>query len=97
MLSITPQASEAIRGLIDSDSIPDGAMLRIAPQPSDGAQPGAGLAVAVVDQVPDSDQIVEGDEVEVAVEPSTAELLADKELDADVTGEQVAFSIGEQT
>jgi len=96
MLTITPQAEEAIRGLLSSETIPEGAVLRIAPQPQDGAQPGAGLAVTVVESAPPEDQIVEGDEVAVAVEPNAAEVLADKELDADVTGEQIAFSIGEQ-
>lgn len=97
MLTITPQASEAIRGILASETIPDGAVVRIAPQPEQGPQPGPGLAVTVVDSPPPEDQIVEGEEVEVAVEPTAAEVLADKELDATVSGEQVNFMIGERS
>jgi Fe-S cluster assembly iron-binding protein IscA len=77
--------------------IPDGAVVRIAPQPQQGPEPGAGLAVSVVEAAPPEDKIVEGDQVEVAVEPNAAELLDDKELDATVSGEQISFSIGEQS
>jgi len=96
MLTITPQASEAIRGLLASENVPDGAVIRIAPQTEEGPQPGAALAVTVVDSVPPEDEIVVGEEVEVAVEANAAEVLADKELDATVAGEQINFTIGEQ-
>jgi hypothetical protein len=50
----------------------------------------------VTDAPPPEDQIVEGDQVEVSVEPSAAVMLDDKELDATVVGGQVNFSIGDQ-
>ena len=71
-------------------------MFRISPQGQNGTAPGPSLAVSVTDAPAPDDQIVEGDEVAVAVEPSAAELLADKELDATVAGEQINFSIVEQ-
>jgi iron-sulfur cluster assembly protein len=96
VLTITPEASTAIRGILDASDAPDGAMFRIAPQGQDGTAPGPSLAVSIIDSPPPEDQIVEGDDVEVSVEPSAAAMLDDKQLDATVIGEQVNFSIGEQ-
>ena len=96
MLTITPEASHAIQGILAASDAPDGSMFRISPQGQNGTAPGPSLAVSVTDAPAPDDQIVEGDEVAVAVEPSAAELLADKELDATVAGEQINFSIVEQ-
>jgi Fe-S cluster assembly iron-binding protein IscA len=96
MLTITQQASDAIRGILASEGIPEGAMLRIGPPPQNGSQPGDGLAISVVETAPPEDQVVEGDQVEVAVEPTTAQLLDDKKLDATVASGQVNFMIGER-
>ena len=90
MLTITPQASEAIRGMLASEGVPDGSLLRISSQPE------AGLVVSVTDSPRPDDQIVEGDEVGVCVPSGTAQILDDKELDATVVAGQVNFSIGEQ-
>jgi iron-sulfur cluster assembly protein len=97
VLTISPKASHAIRGILDASDVPDGSMFRISPQVGDGPSPGASLVVSVVDTPPPDDQIVEGDEVAVSVEPTAAAMLDDKQLDADVTGEQVSFTIAEQT
>ncbi|HEY6636696.1 MAG TPA: HesB/YadR/YfhF-family protein [Solirubrobacterales bacterium] len=98
MLTISPEASHAIRGILDESDVPDGSMLRISPQPTDGASAGASLMVSVVDTPPPDDQVVEGeDEVAVAVEPTAAVMLDDKELDATVIGDQISFSIAEQS
>jgi Fe-S cluster assembly iron-binding protein IscA len=90
MLTITPQASDAIRGVLASENVPEGSVLRISPQPE------AGLVVSVTDSPQPDDQIVEGDEVEVCVEPTAAQMLEDKELDATVAEGQVSFSISQQ-
>ena len=96
MLTITPEASYAIRGILDASDAPDGSMFRISPQGQDGAAPGPSLVVSVTDDPPASDQIVEGDEVAISVDPSAAVMLDDKELDATVVEGEVSFSIGEQ-
>jgi Fe-S cluster assembly iron-binding protein IscA len=96
VLTISPDASHAIRGILDASDAPDGAMFRIAPQGQDGTAPGPSLAVSIIDSPPAEDQIVQGEDIEVAVEPSAAMMLDDKELDATVVGEQINFSIGEQ-
>jgi iron-sulfur cluster assembly protein len=91
MLTITPQASEAIRGVLAGEDVPSDSVFRITSQPE------SGLVVSVTDSPEPDDQIVEGDEVEVCVEPTAAQMLDDKELDATVAGGQVSFSIGEQS
>jgi Fe-S cluster assembly iron-binding protein IscA len=96
MLTITPDASQAIQGILAASDSPDGSMFRIAPQGQDGTGSGPSLTISVIDAPPPDDQIVEGEQIAVCVEPSAAVMLDDKELDADVIGEQVNFSIGEQ-
>jgi Fe-S cluster assembly iron-binding protein IscA len=96
VLTISPDASHAIRGILDASDVPDGSMLRISPQEMDGASPGASLALSVIDEPPPDDQVVEGDEVAVSVEPTAAVMLDDKQLDATVVGDEISFSIGEQ-
>jgi Fe-S cluster assembly iron-binding protein IscA len=72
-------------------------MLRISPQQANGASAGASLVVSVIDTPPPEDQVVEGEEeVAVAVDPTAAVLLDDKQLDATVVGDQISFSIAEQ-
>ena len=40
MLTITPEASQAIRGILAASDAPDGSMFRISPQGQDGTSPG---------------------------------------------------------
>jgi Fe-S cluster assembly iron-binding protein IscA len=96
VLTITPEASHAIRGILSASNAPDGSMFRISQQSDDGATPAASLTVSVIEQPPPEDEIVEGEEVAVAVEPTAAALLEDKKLDAEVVGDQISFSIAEQ-
>jgi Fe-S cluster assembly iron-binding protein IscA len=96
MLTISPEASQAIRGILEGSDVPDGSMFRISPQQADEASPGATLVVSVIDTPPPDDQIVEGDQVAVSVEPTAAAMLDDKQLDATVLGDEISFTIGEQ-
>jgi Fe-S cluster assembly iron-binding protein IscA len=90
MLTITPDASQAIRGLLDQEEIPDGSMVRISPEAEKG------LAIGLVQAPAPDDEIVEGDGVEICVEQSVADVLDDKELDAGTAGGNVAFRIAPQ-
>jgi Fe-S cluster assembly iron-binding protein IscA len=96
VLTITPEASHAIRGILDASEAPDGSMFRISPQGEDGGAPGPGLMLSVIEAPPPDDQVVEAEGVAVALEPSAAVMLDDKELDATTVGEEINFSIGEQ-
>ncbi len=90
MLTITPQASEAIRGLLAQDAVPEGSVVRISPEPEQG------LAIALVEAPQEDDQVIEAEGVEICVEPSAADVLDDKELDASTAAGNVAFSIAPQ-
>ncbi|HEU4905217.1 MAG TPA: HesB/YadR/YfhF-family protein [Solirubrobacterales bacterium] len=94
MLELSSQAEEAIRGILASEGVPDGASFRISAQQSAEAE--GGLAVSIVDEAPPEDQVVEGDDVEVRLEPTAAEMLDDKQLDAQVANGEVQFSLNAQ-
>jgi len=96
VLTITPEASHAIRGILDTSEAPDGSMFRISPQGQDGSAPGPSLTISVIDSPPPDDQIVEGEEVAVCVDPGAAEILDDKKLDATVEGGKINFSLEEK-
>lgn len=97
MLEISSQAEEAIRGILASEGVPDGAAFRISAAASPGADTETGFAVSITEEAPPEDQVVEGEDVEVRVEPLAAEMLDDKELDASIADGQVQFSLSERT
>jgi Fe-S cluster assembly iron-binding protein IscA len=94
MLALTDSAADAIRGIVASPEVPDGAGLRIATQP-DGPQPGA-LEVTVAAVPAESDQVVDEGGARVFVEEAAAELLEDKLLDARIEGTRVGFTLTDQ-
>src|SRR5680860_992262 len=57
MLEISSQAEEAIRGILASEGVPDGATFRISAQQSPEAE--SSLAVSIVEEAPPEDQVVE--------------------------------------
>jgi iron-sulfur cluster assembly protein len=94
MLAITESAADAIRGIVASPEVPDGAGLRIASQP-DASRPGT-LEVSVAAVPSESDQVLDQEGARVFVEATAAELLEDKLLDAQVEGNRVGFTISDQ-
>lgn len=96
MLELSNQAEDAIRDLLASDDVPDGAGLRISAEESADADSGTGLAVSISDEVLPEDQVIEGEEIEVRLEPAAAEMLEDKQLDATVSGGEIRFSLTAQ-
>lgn len=94
MLVITDNAAEAIRGIVATPGVPDGAGLRIAIQEA-SAQPGV-LEVSVAAEPEDSDQVVDESGARVFLEQRVVELLDDKQLDAQVEGASVGFTLSEQ-
>lgn len=94
MLTLTENAAEAIRGIVSSTELPEGAGLRIATQPG-AAEPG--LLEVTVAQVPAaSDRVVDDDGARVFVEEGAVELLDDRQLDAEIEGHEVGFLITDQ-
>jgi hypothetical protein len=94
VLAITEDAAAAIKGIVGSPGLPDGAGLRITQEQnveSDGQTPRTDLRLSVVAAPEDGDQVLEAERV--FVDPDAAELLADKLLDADVVDDEVRFSL----
>ena len=100
MLALTPTAAEVVDSIVANQDLPETAGLRItseqsSPPAADTDTPQRDLRLAVVEQPEAGDELVEG--TQIYVEPGeTAELLNDKVLDAEVSGNEVRFSLGQQ-
>jgi iron-sulfur cluster assembly protein len=93
MLALTEDASAAISGLLEDEDLPESAGLRItaeAPSENSGG-PGTNLQLTVVAEPDESDQVLEEGPVYLA--PGAAAMLDDKVLDANVSGDQVQFTL----
>ena len=96
MLTITPAANAALASLLDSADLPDGAAVRIAPATGPDGEPAIGMMV--VGGPAPSDQPVESAAgVDLYVAGEAVEELDDKELDAELEGERVAFTLHRQS
>jgi len=96
MLTITPAASEAITALLGPAAVPEGSGLRLIRGP---AQPdGAAIGLSVAEQPGPQDQVLDaGGGADLFLDPETADLLDDKELDAQLEGDRVIFSFRPQS
>jgi Fe-S cluster assembly iron-binding protein IscA len=93
MLTLTDNAVTAIRALTSQPDQPPDAGLRIMGQ-GEGVPP---FQLALADTPADGDQVIEANGARVFLASDTAEVLADKSLDAEVDGEgAVAFSVSAQ-
>jgi iron-sulfur cluster assembly protein len=92
MLTLTPSAEEAVRQIVAAAPVDDDTGgLRIAPgQPTPDGVP---LEMSLVDAPEESDQDAGSARAHVYLEPSAAEALDDKVLDAEMHGEQVGFAV----
>jgi iron-sulfur cluster assembly protein len=96
MLAITEDAAAAIRGIVGSAGLPDGAGLRITQELNTEAEgrPRTDLRLSVVAAPEEGDEVL--DEERIFIDPGAAELLDDKLLDADVVDDEVRFSLDVQ-
>jgi iron-sulfur cluster assembly protein len=96
MLALTPTAAQAVEAIASQEGLPESAGLRITapPPPEDGSEPTGALNMGVVEAPQPDDEIVEG--ASLYLEQSTAPLLEDKVLDAEVVSDQVRFSFADQ-
>ncbi|HYU60550.1 MAG TPA: hypothetical protein VEK39_07310 [Solirubrobacterales bacterium] len=96
MLALTPTAAEVINAIVSAQGSSEKAGMRITSQegtPSaDGTTPRHDLHLSVVDEPQVGDEQLEGAPIYIEA-GSTAELLDDKVLDADVSGEEVRFQL----
>lgn len=89
MLTVSPAASEAIRGLLANPELPDDGGIRIAP--AGGEEDAMELSIR---EEPDSgDEVVERDGANVYLASDLVAALDDKVLDARIDGNEVAFAI----
>jgi iron-sulfur cluster assembly protein len=91
VLTVTHEASEAIRTLTDQTPEPENSGLRISVEASDAGSPE--LALSVTDGPYPQDQVVDAEGANVFVDEALVPLMEDKTLDATVQDEGVAFSI----
>jgi len=93
MLTLTPTAAEAVRGLVASSQMDDEGGVRIEP----GATTAAALQLTLVDGPEAADQAVEELGVHVFLEPTVAEFLDDKVLDAQIPSRASAIPLTAHT
>jgi Fe-S cluster assembly iron-binding protein IscA len=95
MLALTEHATEVIEGILASPGIPDSAGVRIttATVTTNGNAPAQQLQIQLAVAPDEGDEVIEEEGARVFLEDVVAELLSDKQLDADRDGEQVRFSI----
>jgi iron-sulfur cluster assembly protein len=94
MLTITDTAAEAIKGIVASPQVPEGAALSIAARPASPAEGAFEVSVAAVPA--EEDEVVEQSGAQVFLEPHATEALDDQVLYARIEGGKVRFAVGEQ-
>jgi iron-sulfur cluster assembly protein len=95
MLMLTPTAAAAVRKLVaDTEVDDDTGGLRISPSDAD-AHEGA-LALALVNGPEATDDEIDANGAHVFLEPSVAEILDDRVLDATVDSGRVRFVLFER-
>lgn len=77
MLTLTDNARHAVNDLAERAGLPAGGGMRIAESSQQGT-----FDLSLVTEPIDGDQLIEADGARVFVEPATATLLADQQLDA---------------
>jgi iron-sulfur cluster assembly protein len=93
MLAMTRSAADAVEAIVGQPEVPESAVLRIVAGDAheDGAAPQRELTLALVAEPEDGDLVVE--DVPISLDPSSADFLADKVLDAEVDDEGVRFKL----
>ena len=94
MLTITPNAAEAIREIVQSTDVPDEGGIRISVARQDGAE--ASLELALSPAPMEGDEVLEADGAHVFLDELAALALQDKSLDAEVEAGEISFGILER-
>lgn len=93
MLTITADAATAIKGIVETADVGGGG-LRIYAEPQNESE--ASLEIALAPEPGPSDQVIDAEGATIYLEPNAADFLDDKQLDADVEGDQIRFSVIDQ-
>ena len=93
MLTLTRDAADVIRGILDSnDQLPDEGGLRITAGAEDTGS--TQLDLAIVPGPAEGDEEIDAEGARVYVGPKAATVLHDKVLHAEVAGNEVRFTVG---
>jgi hypothetical protein len=92
MLTLTPSAVAAVSMLLHDSRIPDGAGLRLQRGADADGEPAVGIAIVSAPE-PDDELVPAPTEGGVFLAHDVADLLEDRVLDAEIEGENVAFTI----
>jgi len=91
MLTITPNAADAIRAIVQSTDVPDEGGIRIAVAHQDAAQ--ASLELSICSAPHEGDAILDEEGAHVFLDEVAVVALNDKSLDAQVEGDAISFGI----
>jgi iron-sulfur cluster assembly protein len=92
MLTLTPNAEEAVRRIVQNAPVDDDTGgLRISP--GEPTPDGVPLEITIVDVPTQGDQDAGAPDAHVYLEPTAAEALDDKILDAEVEGDNIGFTL----
>jgi Fe-S cluster assembly iron-binding protein IscA len=94
MLTITSNAAEAIRAIVQSTDVPDEGGIRISIARQNGSQ--ASLELALSPAPIEGDDVLELNGAHVFLDEMASVALDDKALDAEVQGGEISFGIVEQ-
>jgi iron-sulfur cluster assembly protein len=91
MLTITPDAAEAIRTIVAETDSPEEAGIRISAATQAGTD--VGLEISISEAPLEGDAVVEEGGAHVFLDDMAAFALDDKELDARMEGDEIEFGI----
>ncbi|WP_372594032.1 adhesin [Actinotalea sp.] len=91
MLTLTDNARSAVHELADGAGLPESGGMRIAPASEEGS-----VELSLVPEPVAGDEVVEGEGFRVYIEPATAALLADQQLDAVLDDGATGFVLAPQ-
>jgi iron-sulfur cluster assembly protein len=94
MLTITSNAAEAIRAIVQSTDVPDDGGIRISIAQQNGSQ--ATLELALSPAPMEGDSVLEANGAHVFLDETATMALDDKALDAEIEGGEISFGIVEQ-
>jgi Fe-S cluster assembly iron-binding protein IscA len=95
MLTITPNAAEAIRVIVQSADVSEEGGIRISvAQQADTPQ--AALELALSDKPLEGDEVLEEEGANVFLDEMAVAALDDKSLDAKIEGDEISFGIVER-
>lgn len=96
MLTLTPAAVAAVSTLLQNPDLPEGAGLRLERGTDESGDTLIGIAI-VDEPEPDDEQALAPPEAGVFLASDLAEMLDDQVLDAEIQGDDVAFTIRPQS